>query len=200
MSAQVIGFEKYRDTLRWNVQIKEVWKTKVTLNCAVMTQSTVSVVSDFIVADSCLSTSWGRAEERCLRRSWCQRGESSLATLSPAQTDASEGHDSQAGNRDCWSRRLSQTEHESQQRPWHLMDTHRGREAASSSFLFPLINILLFQMQGWRTKVLHLLCNRNCWEGCSENPLLLCPPVHRDFKHSLSGFLKNIINLIIKTS
>lgn len=40
--------------------------------------------------------------------------------------------DLQWGNGDCWSRRLSQTEHESQERPWHMMDTNAGREAAST--------------------------------------------------------------------
>lgn len=43
--------------------------------------------------------------------------------------------DFQQGNKGCWSRRLSQTEHESQVQPWHMMDTNAGREAASSSSL-----------------------------------------------------------------
>ena len=67
--------------------------------------------------------------------------EPSYTELSRAEMDA-EGRarllplrdtDFQRGNRDCWSRRLSQTEHESQERPWHMMDTNAGREAASST-------------------------------------------------------------------
>lgn len=67
--------------------------------------------------------------------------EPSYTELSRAEMDAEErarllplrDTDFQRGNRDCWSRRLSQTEHESQERPWHMMDTNAGREAASSS-------------------------------------------------------------------
>lgn len=45
--------------------------------------------------------------------------------------------DSQRGSGDCWSRRLSQTEHESRDRPWHVMDTNVGGEAAPPPPPFP---------------------------------------------------------------
>lgn len=75
-----------------------------------------------VSAEDLVSVRWEQIPCRYaeLKWNWCRR-----ELLLPLRDI-----DFQWRNRDCWSRRLSQTEHESQEWPWHMMDTNVAREAA----------------------------------------------------------------------
>lgn len=79
----------------------------------------------------CACYTFGCRREKCSRSAWRRIQSGS----------ASEG---QRGSGSCWSRRCSQTEHESQERPWHLMDTERPGEVVFF-FLQNVLSILIPQ-------------------------------------------------------